>query len=416
MIGDKPFFNRRQLNYIIVGTAVVILLLSLTGRREEEALPAIQDWSQDHPPALFALPEAGDAVNLRLTFRLPRNTADDRESGVLLYQLLSKRLMDSGIPQRLEDEGGGLISQYYPDRLLIGLQINTKREVEPALAQLLALLQPAIDPQRWSVVRARRQAQRHLDRSVAAQAPSRLFDHAPQGKDVDANDLAVFITQHIASSRLVMTLHGDIDRPVAERLLANVRERLPAGMPVPPAPVWEASSGRPSQVEGIPVEWVQGNEKPRIWLGRTTAGRDGRAYPQTVLAVQFLRARLQELEAKVRLSWERGAHQGELILELQDAAPGEEAALLQRLLLRSGDKQQIEAARQSVLEAFRLQLQTFDGRTHALALVAFHGLAPDYLSRYVEMMTAVPTESVSQQIELLLEPEAFFRIYQTPVN
>lgn len=418
----KPLFSRRQLNIIIFVTALAIVLLSASGRRED--LPVIERH-QLGEVSLYALADDSDGQRLRLSFALPAQYPGDGLAVQVLKQLLLEPL--GHLPQRPEwrQWQARLGAAIQPDRLQIDLALAADADPGPLLDALLQRLQQPIDAASWRQAQQQQQARRYLDSQSQSSAESLmrawLAPRAPAA-ELRFAPWQAFRQQLLSRSQLTLSLMG---ADVEEHLVSLRRslQALPLGTRWPTEPTPSAarqpSLAEPSATREPAPSQSQSLAGPgayRLLLGRHTAGRRNDQFANELLAIQVIQNSARTLN--IDSHWTPLAEQGLLRLTASGAAPIVAEQLLQQLRQQasaSGDEG-LDSSRQTLIDRVYQQRQDPSLQFDQLETIAFYRLPVDYLERFVNQLEQLSLPALRDRILTLLDPRQFYRILEGPAG
>ncbi|MEL0027457.1 MAG: pitrilysin family protein, partial [Perlucidibaca sp.] len=273
--------------------------------------------------------------------------------------------------------------------------------------------------------------QRQRQQSPSARAAlaffKRLYGDHPYGSPmsgwadsvarITGDDLHAFHARYYTVRNAVLVLVGDLTRADAERISAQISARLPAGEaapalpPVPPLPramrlheempvaQMHVFIGEPGIAHGDPDTFplLVGNELLGgsgfgTLLMRELRERRGLTYG---VSSQFVRMRAP---GPFQITFATRADQAEMALSLT-------RDLLRRFLAQGASADDVQAAIDTLVQAFPLSLASNDQVASYLGMMGFYDFPSDYLDHYVERLRTVTPEQVRDAFRRHVHPD-----------
>jgi len=338
------------------------------------------------------------------------------------------------VAEGFERLGADFSASSYRDMALLELRVlSDPARRDPALdlfSEVAAT--PAFDNAEWvrqqSLLRI---GQRQRQQSPASRAAlaffKRLYGDHPYATPlsgwsdsvarITSDDLRAFHARYYTVRNAVLVLVGDLSREDAQRISAQISQRLPAGDAAPPLPEVKPLPravrlheempvaqthvfiGEPGIAHGDPDTFplVVGNEL----LGGSGFGtllmrelREQRGLTYGVSS-QFVRMRVQ---GPFQITFATRADQAEMALRLT-------RDLLRRFLAQGAPAEDVQSAVDTLVQAFPLSLASNEQVAGYLGMMGFYGFPTDYLDHYVERLRAVTPEQVRDAFRRHVHPD-----------
>ncbi len=404
---DKPLFSRRQLNIIILVTALAIALLSATGDRRE--LPEIS-LQQQHQIPIYLLENDQPDTRISLSFALPEPLIDHRPFGRFTRQVLHSNLTDLSENPEFQRQNARISIVSHPDRVEIRLAHSDSGAIAALAELLIAQLRQPPERDRWQQMLRQHRAESYLEKQSADPALLQMRNWlAPSAPGTETEPpypyqrFLQFQNQLLSRSRLSIALiSADPESLVAP--LAPVLSRLPEGA-IPstqiPAPL------------PIRQQTLSGLDNNQILLGRHTSGRRDADFATELTAVRLLQTLAGDLN--INSQWSPLAAASPLILQLittDTITPGTVFERLQQQLQQLSDDQ-LDQHRQQLLERFSETLKNPERLAGQLESIAFYRQPPDYLNGFVSRLNQLSSREIRDRTEELLDSQQYHRIIRT---
>lgn len=399
----------------------------------------VQQWLT--PEGLRVLYWPNDQIPL-LDARLVFDAGAARDDDLPGLASAVSSLMDEGteqrsaqqVAERFEQVGAEFSAGSYRDMAILQLRTLSQPDYRDQALDMLAEIaaHPAFADAAWQRLQeSLRIGQRQRQQSPAGRAGlefyQRLYaDHPyanpPAGlassvQRITPADLKAFHARYYTVRNAVLVLVGDIDRKTAEDIAANFSQRLPAGDAAPALPEPEPlKRARRQHIE-------MSSQQTYVLLGELGLSRHDPDYFPVLVANEILGGSgfgsllTRELREKRGLTYSVSSQfvpmrmPGPFQISFSTRADQAEAALklTQQLLadfVRTGpDAAAVNNAIAQLTQAFPRSLMRSDAVAGYLAMMGFYQLPPDYLSRYVEQLSAVTPAQVQSALQRRVHPE-----------
>ncbi len=407
MIGDKPFFSRKQLSSIIWVCAIAIVLLSASGRRQP---PPEATASALAGIPVYWLDGAEDVYRLHLNYA---TASTDRLHLDTLLDAQQQRWQQHVILTQT------LRLQRHPDRIELILHSTNPEQLTSALRTLLDSLHQPLPNDLWQRAEQRQRATRYLQQNqqpaVTQMRRWLTVIDSEQDSAQDSQDLlsaARRLRQQLFSPA---SLSLALLSPDPHATLQELRSTLLSTQ----KPPWQPSTP-PAQAPLLAAKHQQitrASLPPLLLLGRTTRGRQDGEFSQWVLTLALLERLLQDMPG-AGLQWTPYSDWGILRLYWSDKTLADSepllSALRQQVAALSVDA--ITAQREAILEKLEDNLHGSNWLAGQLSIMAFYRLPPDYLARFSATIAASDPQQIRARLLQLLDHSAYARIAQAPVS
>ncbi|MEH6473782.1 MAG: hypothetical protein V7752_21380 [Halopseudomonas sp.] len=387
MASHTPLFSRRQLNIIIVITAMIIALLSIPS----EPWPQIQRLSLQQVPLSYIVDD-DRPFELRLSFALPKTALLPVEPALALRQLLDHRA------------GATFSTRLSSDRLTISISAPSSTALAQHLQQLPRLL---LEPfERTAIASSVKQhlAQRHINRqqrSAVQQADAWLRHHQPPPLSATSGpiteDVINLLQQQLFSrSQLRLSLIGPQPETITAELSAML-EQFDIGKS------WGQDATSPTADQARVTEQLAPVAALQPLAGRQSAG-----FAEALLLSRML----AQLAPEATLQLHPGAKVSWLIWiepNRTDTSPTWLATQLKliRHRLNTMKDWELERAADDLRQQLEHRLLQPQAIADQLEVIAFYQLPVDYLPQFDATIAALTRAEIRQQLLALLQPERF---------
>jgi zinc protease len=234
---------------------------------------------------------------------------------------------------------------------------------------------------------------------------------------ITPQDLQTFYQNYYVAKNAVITLVGDVTLDEAKAIIERAIAKLPSGQTaakLPPISVLNSA-----KTKHIDFPSAQTN----VLIGQIGIARDDQDYfPLSVgnfiLGQSPLTSELfQEVRNKRGLAYSIGSGfaalqtQGPFCIVLQTRTEEAKQAIkvtketLAKFVKRGPTKKQLNAAKQSLIGRFPLQLASNDGILSVLTVIGFYHLPLDYLDTYRPKISAVTLEQIQDAFKHHIQPK-----------
>ena len=399
----------------------------------------VQHWQTEQGLRVYFWPnDQIPLLDTRLIF--DAGAARDGELSGLASAVSS--LMDEGTTERtaqavaegFERVGAEFSASSYRDMALLQLRTLSQPEYREQALTLFAEIagQPAFSDEAWlRHQEALRIGQRQRQQSPSGRAGLKFYQNL-YGSHPYANPLAgyaasverispkaikAFHSRYYTVGNAVLVLVGDIDRDQAERI---AREMSSALLPGPAAePLAMPIALKRGQREHIEMP----SQQTFVLLGELGLSRQDPDYFPLIVANEILggggfgSVLTRELREKRGLTYSVTSQfvpmrmPGPFQISFATRADQAEEALklTQQILsdfVRDGpDAAAVENAVTQLAQAFPRSLVRTDAIASYLGMMGFYQLPPDYLSRYIEQLSAVTPEQIREVLQRRIHPQ-----------
>ncbi len=219
-------------------------------------------------------------------------------------------------------------------------------------------------------------------------------------------DLQTFYQNYYVAKNAVVTLVGNVTLKEAKLIIDHVISKLPSGVKAATLPAISISNSAKTKHIDFP------SAQTNILIGQIGIARDDQDYfslsvGNFILGQSPLTSELfQEVRNKRGLAYSIGSAfaslqtQGPFCIVLQTRTEEAKQAIkvtrktLARFIKRGPTKKQLDAAKQSIIGRFPLQLASNDGILSVLTVIGFYHLPLDYLDTYRSKISAVTLEQI----------------------
>jgi zinc protease len=351
-------------------------------------------------------------------------------------------LMDEGTRHRsaqavaegFERLGAEFSASSYRDMALLQLRTLSQPEYRDQALALFAEIasQPAFSEEAWlRLQESLRIGQRQRLQSPSGRAGLEFYQSlygshpyanplagfAASVQSIKTKDIKAFHTRFYTVENAVLVLVGDIDRPTAEHIALEISGALLPGAAAEPLPLPKAM--KRSQRHHLEMP----SQQTFVLLGELGLSRQDPDYFPLIVANEILGGSgfgsvlTRELREKRGLTYSVNSQfvpmrvPGPFQISFATRADQAEAALaLTQQILRDFVRQGPDAAAVAnavaqLTQAFPRSLVRTDAIASYLGMMGFYQLPPDYLSRYVEQLSAVTPEQVRDALQRRIHPD-----------
>lgn len=351
-------------------------------------------------------------------------------------------LMDEGttlrsaqaVAEGFERVGAEFSASSYRDMALLQLRTLSQPEYRDQALALFAEIagKPAFSDEAWlRLQESLRIGQRQRLQSPSGRAGLQFYQtlygthpyanplagFAASVQRIATQDIKAFHARHYTVENAVLVLVGDIDRSNADRIAREISVALLPGPASEPLPLPKSVTRSQRQHIEMP------SQQTFVLLGELGLSRQDADYFPLIVANEILggggfgSVLTRELREKRGLTYSVSSQfvpmrvPGPFQVSFATRADQAEAALaLTQQILRDFVRQGPEAS--AVANAIAQLTQTFPRslvRTDAIAsylgMMGFYQLPPDFLSRYVEQLSAVTPEQVRDALQRRIHPD-----------
>ncbi len=337
---------------------------------------------------------------------------------------------ETAIAEQMADLGAHLGGSADTDRASISLRsLSASDKLQPALAILHAVLAaPRFDPaifqrEQGRTVAALKDAMTRPE-SIAGKAFwSALYPEHPYGRQaspesvaaLSLDDLKAFYARYYVAANASVTLVGDLSRPAAEKLVADLMAEVPAGqaamLPAPPVAPKGSVQKIPhpaSQAHvfmGLPAIERGNPDFFPLLVGNYTLGGGG-----------FVSRLMQEVRDKRGLAYsvfsyfapmkQTGPFQIGLQTKRNQANEAIRVArgVLDEFLRKGPSEEDLQAAKANLTGSFPLRLDSNKKILDNVAVIGFYGLPLDYLDNYQKKVAAVTVAEIKAAFARHVKP------------
>ncbi|MFN3715997.1 MAG: M16 family metallopeptidase [Thiobacillus sp.] len=409
----------------------------------QAALP-VQHWTTAQGARVYFV-ESRQLPMLDLAVSFPAGSARDpaRKEGLaqLTHALLDQGAggwSDTRIAHEMADVGAVLSGSFDRDRATLSLRtLSSETEKNRALSTFLRVLQQPDFPQAV-VAREKPRALAGIRESeadpgrVASKAFFRaLYGTHPYAHDESGNigsiqqlsraDLQAFYRTHYTAPNAVIALIGDLSRPEAERIAAQISAGLPAGkvlpaltVPVDAAPVMLRVAHPSAQSHVLVGALGMARDDPDffpLFVGNYVLGGGG-----------FDSQLLREIRDKRGYAYSAYSYflpmgvAGPFQMGLQTQAKQADDALkvaiatLRDFVQAGPSEAELKQAKDNLTGGFPLRIDSNRKILDYLSMIGFYRLPLDYLDTWVSKVDAVTVQDVKDAFARRLKPDALVTV------
>lgn len=404
----SPLFNRTYLKAIFWIVAIVIVLLSASGKDNNDYI-SIQ--KTDARPVYSVTLNDSPSLQLQLIFRLGAAISTDQQLMHKLLQQLIEQQLDSPEASRLMQPLQIRNNvQLQDDRLTLQLTIPASfLDDHQRLAELpQQFIQQLRDinlngtlEQRWNRLEAERYLQQKDPEQHLLSVFGELISSEPGVHPLQR--FADFYRSRIDITQLTIVLHG----PQAGLIAQAIGKQLPdyqsnialANVDIPPIQERLTASGN----------------TPYSLAGMKVPGRQQDGFLKELLAVRTLQVLLDnQQDLKYRLQWKSLDNSGYLAMMLHGSRlPRNPAQLKQQLapLLLQLDDDLIDQTRSALQDRFQQQMEQQEAQLALLSSIAFYRLPLDYMANFQNNLSQIDNQAIRQRLGEYLNTEQLHFIY-----
>lgn len=436
----------RPLRMVPLACGALALLASCLFVPVASAGPQLQQWTAPSG-ARVGFIESRSIPMLDIAVDIAAGSAFDPPGKAGLARLTHALLRAGGeaqseraIGERLADAGAQLGTTFDRDRAGYNLRVlSGARDREPALAVLATLLAgPAFAPEMVAREKARLQAQvREAEARPDAIAERRLYERMYPGHPYGATtsidsvaglaeqDVRGFRARHHTAARAVVTIVGDVSRAEAERIAQELTAGLPRALPgdaPPDRPVAVPPSGQAAGA-GEVLRVAHPAEQSHVQMGMPVMSRHDPDYVALLVGNHVLggggfTSRLfREIRDKRGYAYSVYSYflplaaEGPYLLGLQtrreqsEAALREMRALLEEYVARGPTREELEAAKKSLVAGFPLRIDSNRKMMDQAAAIGFYRLPADWLDQLPARIAKVTLAEVRDAYARRVKPQ-----------
>ena len=338
------------------------------------------------------------------------------------------------IADAFDDVGAKFSASVNKDMAVVSLRSVTDKKLLNSALDIFAevLTQPAFPEQAFQRV------QKQILSAIAEQQQQpliiannafwhELYGDLPYGHSVlgtsqsvqslTPQNLQAFYQNYYVAKNALITVVGDVTLPQAKAIIERVIARLPSGQRAAKLP--SISILNSAKTKHIDFPSAQTN----VFIGQIGIARNDQDYfpllvGNFILGQSPLTSELfQEVRNKRGLAYSIGSGfaalqtQGPFCIVLQTRTEEAKQAIkvtketLAKFVKRGSTKKQLNAAKQSLIGRFPLQLASNDGILSVLTVIGFYHLPLDYLDTYRPKISAVTLEQIQDAFKHHIQPK-----------
>lgn len=428
-----PFFQRGGL------LAACICFCTFAQAAANKPILDIQNWqtSQGTPVYFVRAPEL-PMMDLKIIFTAG-SAYDDAQWGLanLTASMLgegSKNLTADQIAAQFDQTGAQFDANTNRDVTVVSLRsLTDPKYLTPALQTFNEVLgQPTFSDQ--SLVRVKQQTLSAIQ--SAEQNPSAvaadtfyqyLYPNHPYGHPVlgmtktvntiTRNQVQTFYQHYFVSTNAKIILVGDLDRKQAEQIAEQAMQALAKGAPAPTLAMNQAGPHDGMHAVEFP------SQQTTIVAGQLGIDRQNTQYFPLMVgnymlgamplgSLLFEQVRNQRgLAYNVSSVFSPMTYRGPFVVILQTRAAEKQQALnvteqvLQQFVGKGPNPEQLQLAKQNIVNHFPLNLATNDQIASALMQMALNQRPLNYLDTYRDQVNAVTADQVKQAFQSVIAPD-----------
>ena len=409
----------------------------------QAALP-VQHWTTAQGARVYFV-ESRQLPMLDLAVSFPAGSARDpaRKEGLaqLTHALLDQGAggwSDTRIAHEMADVGAVLSGSFDRDRATVSLRtLSSEAEKNRALATFLRVLQQPDFPQAV-VAREKPRARAGIRESEAdpGQVASKAFFRALYGthpyahdeageagsiQQLSRADLQAFYRTHYTAPNAVIALMGDVSRPEAERIAAQISAGLTAGKVVPALPV-------PVAATPVAQRITHPSAQSHVLVGALGMARDDPDFFPLFVGNYVLGGGgfdsqlMREIRDKRGYAYSAYSYflpmgmAGPFQLGLQTQAKQADDALkvaiatLRDFVNAGPSEAELKQAKDNLTGGFPLRIDSNRKILDYLSMIGFYQLPLDYLDTWVSKVDAVTVRDVKDAFARRLNPDALVTV------
>ena len=416
---------------------VATLVLGATAAAGTLAAPEIVEWTSPTGARVhFVESRALPLVDIQVSFAAGAALDPEGKAGLAS---MTQALLDAGaggldeqtIADRKADLGVVVSGGTDNDRASLALRsLSSAAELDAAVELAATLLArpdfPAavLERERSRAIAGLREALTKPATLAARQFNAALYAGHPYGHDstpeslaaIGREDLIDFHRLHYGARRAAVAIVGDVDRAAAERIAIRLTADLPATEAAAPLP---APAPTTAQVFRIPHPSAQAH----ILVGQPGMAREDADYFPLLVGNYVLGGGgfVSRLTAEVRekrgfaysvysaLSPQQVAGPFQIGLQTRGGQAEEALAVvratLAAFLAEGPSAQELQAARDNIINGFGLRLDANAKLLDHAAMIGFYRLPLDWLDTYPRQVEAVTVEAVRDAWQRRIRPE-----------
>ncbi|QLF92908.1 insulinase family protein [Pseudomonas sp. ABC1] len=407
----------------------------------------IQSWrTEEGAKVLFVASRELPMFDLRLIFA----AGSSQDAGTPGLALLTNAMLDEGIEGRdvtaiaqgFEGLGAGFGNGAYRDMAIASLRsLSAKDKREPALALFTQVVSQPTFPAP-SLQRIKNQLLAGFE--FQKQNPGKLaslelfqqlygthpYAHPSEGTEqsipaISLDQLRAFHAKAYSAGNVVIALVGDLDRPQAEAIAAQISSALPAGSALPPTPKPQAAK------PGLHVIEYPSSQS-HLMLAQLGISRDDPDYAALYLGNQILGGggfgtRLME-EVREKRGLTYGIYSafspmranGPFMINVQTRAELADGTLklvqqLVRDFLAEGPSEaELQRSKRQIAGSFPLSTASNADIVGQLGSIGFYDLPLTYLEDFMQQIQALSTEQVKDAMNRHLDADDFVIVRAGP--
>ncbi|OMH39663.1 hypothetical protein [Motiliproteus sp. MSK22-1] len=410
---DKPLFNRKQLNIIIIVTLIAIVLLTASGNRP--LLPELSLRQIHQVPVYWAENGNDDSLFLSFSFALPPTRMGDHPDTRLLFNQLHKSLNQLSQLPDIANNQAEIALRSLADRLQITLKIPnpvdeaSRNNVSSIFTLLFSHLQNSLDPSQWQQEQKKQSARSYLDNQSTSSSLLQLQQWLRDSVAVEISNYRTwqnFKHQLLSRSQLRIAMLS----PDPDVILKQLQDTLPL---LPLSDSWQPTIPTNYSLQQRTTSTL-GNY--HLWMARHTAGKESPAFMDQLVALRQIRELATALNINSDLT--TLAARSQLLLHLNTSDTITAQSVMERLQLRllQTDNKTLNETRQKMIDSLHENSQNPSLLFEQLESIAFYQLPVDYLQQLDSRLELLSHEELRKQINSLLDLQMYHWILETPAT
>jgi len=404
-----------------------------------QAGPKIETWTAPNGVRVYYLPTEGlPMVDVRVVF----DAGSARDGAQYGLATLTSGLLDTGagqwnadaIASRLEGVGARLGTSASRDLAYVSLRsLTDPKLLEPALETLREILQhpsfnaPDFEREKKNLLLGLKQREESpadiagltFFRQLYGEHP---YAHPKEGdiqtvEKLTREDVQKFYKQYYVAKNALVVIVGEVDKPKAESIVAELLSALPQGEAAPALPAVPAlaagattkkffPSAQTHVYSGVPGIKVGDPDYFPLYVGNHILGGSG-----------LVSKISEEVREKRGLSYSASSYfypfrvQGPFLMALQtkNNTADEAVSVMQKTLrdfIQTGPAaKELEASKQNITGGFPMRLDSNSKLTDQVANIAFYGLPLDYLDTFIGKVQAVTAQDIQKAFKARIDPD-----------
>lgn len=421
-----------------------LLLILLIGTQPLLASPKIQHWKTDNGMPVYFVPAPEiPMLDIRVTFAAGA-TRDAGMAGLasLTSSMLGQGAGDydvDGLADAFADLGAGFGRGSRRDMAWLSLRsLSDPEYLQPALEIFSDVLwQPTFPEKDYQRVKSQYlvglKAQQASAGSIASKAYYKaLYGDHPYASpasgtlesvpEITLENIQAFHQRYYVAANGVISILGDIKRPIAEKLANILSEGLPVGKPAEPLPpVKPLESGKTIKIEfpskqahvlmgQLAVERGNINYLP-LYLGNHGFGGSGLSSDLSKLIrdehgyAYSVGSYFQPMEGV-----------GPFTISLQTRGDQTDDAIdlvrqsLSEFMEKGPTETRISASLSNITSSFPLKIATNSNILQYLTFIGFYGLPLDYLDTYNDQVSAISKQNIMDAFKKTIDPNKMITV------